>query len=204
MSKLLSASLALVFLTAHSSAFAKDNKEQLEQKNESLNELSQEYFKLKESYHTLEAKYAKLEQETQDLRERNRIYRNPLSLTGVRDWKTVQKLQGAAIYAQNKQHTYLGVLDFYGKHPDSIFNPKSQYASAQSPVSIWNRRGYFGSEQSAYSPFSQRNSYPPVLKKNKKVIGQLTQIPPMPKAKTVSINPTWLLQIQPLVKRYHK
>lgn len=69
--------------------------------------------------------------------------------------------------------TYLGkVTSSYDS--DSIFNNYSTFGSSYSSKSVWNDYGPYGSE---YSSKSARNSYasqPPILVKNRQLIGYLT------------------------------
>lgn len=173
---------------------------QLKQKTASLTEMSHQYIELQKAHEQLKKELMAARGQIAALEEKNEIFRNPLSLSGVRDWKLIKRIQGAAVYGQDANKTYLGVLDFYGKHKDSVFNPASHYASPQSPYSIWNAKGYFGSQVAVYSISHATTKWAPLLKKQGKVVGYITANPYQKKA----IEPDWLQQVQPIIKKYVK
>ncbi|UCV09598.1 hypothetical protein [Dechloromonas denitrificans] len=80
---------------------------------------------------------------------------------------------GAVIIAQNDENTFLGkVTNTYDSK--SIFNDYGPHGSEYSSSSIWNQYGTFGGEYSTFSPFNKYTSTPPMIIKNKKVIGYLS------------------------------
>lgn len=82
-------------------------------------------------------------------------------------------LDGAVIIAQDDANTYLGkITSPYDS--DSIFNEYGTYGSEYSFTSIWNDYSTFGSEYSTYSPFNEYTSTPPMIIKDKRIIGYLT------------------------------
>jgi hypothetical protein len=83
-------------------------------------------------------------------------------------------LRGASILAQDSENTFLGKVDNEFSS-ESIFNEFGTYGSKFSSSSIWNEFSSFGSEFSSYSAFSEFSSTPPMLVKNGRVIGYLTQ-----------------------------
>lgn len=82
-------------------------------------------------------------------------------------------VNGAVVIAQNDENTYLvKIANAYdGK---SIFNEYGTHGSQYSSNSIWNQYGTFGSEYSTSSPFNKYTSTPPMIIKNKKIIGYLS------------------------------
>lgn len=82
-------------------------------------------------------------------------------------------LEGAEIYAQDTDNTYLGTIT--NKYsPDSVLNDYGTYGNKYNRTSIWNTYGTFGGEYSIYSPFNRYSTKPPMIIKNKKIIGYLT------------------------------
>lgn len=80
---------------------------------------------------------------------------------------------GATLIAQDGENTYLGKLG--SKYDaDSIFNNYGTYGSEYSTQSIWNKYGQFGGEYSTYSPFNKYTSTPPMIIKNRQIIGYLS------------------------------
>ncbi len=80
---------------------------------------------------------------------------------------------GATLIAQDGGNTYLGKLG--SKYDtDSVFNEYGTYGNEYNIKSIWNEYGQFGGEYSTYSPFNQYTSTPPMIIKNKKIIGYLS------------------------------
>ncbi|BBP42978.1 hypothetical protein [Thiosulfativibrio zosterae] len=196
-------SLSLVGI---SQSFAKDadvqQQDLLNQKIQQINVLTQEYAALKEQLVAAQTTIGEIEKEQAECLKQNRAYRNPLSLSGMRDWRLVQKLQDSAIYGQDPKKTYLGVLDFYGKHRDSIFNPESPYGDVRNPNSVWNLNGYFGNPNSPASIHNPYSKSPPLLKKFGNEYGAITANAAYQDLKPV--DPTWLRQVQPIVLEYSK
>lgn len=82
-------------------------------------------------------------------------------------------VEGATLIAQDGANTYLGKLG--SKYDsDSVFNSYGTYGSEYSVESIWNKYGQFGGEYSTYSAFNQYTSSPPMIVKNKQIIGYLS------------------------------
>ena len=80
---------------------------------------------------------------------------------------------GAVIIAQDDENTFLGkITNTYDIK--SIFNDYGTHGSEYSSSSIWNEYGTFGSEYSTFSPFNKYTSTPPMIIKNKKIIGYLS------------------------------
>ncbi len=87
--------------------------------------------------------------------------------------KLLRTFSGARVFADDERHTFLGVIaDEFDA--DSIFNDFGTYGSEFSSDSIWNQFGEFGGEFSSHSPFSQFTSTPPLIVKDRKVMGRLT------------------------------
>lgn len=123
----------------------------------------------------LKDKLKESEQLIQELNEKIELFSNPLSLAALNDWILAQNLQGSMIFGQDDDRTYLGAIDFTSPSSESIFNEYSTYGSEYSSASIWNEHGTFGSEYSSYSPFNEYTSTPPIIVKNKSIIGHLTE-----------------------------
>ena len=82
-------------------------------------------------------------------------------------------VSNAAIIAQDSSNTYLGkITTKYDSN--SIFNEYGNYGSKYSSNSIWNPYSQFGNEYNAYSPFSKYSTAPPMLIKDRSVIGYLS------------------------------
>ena len=145
----------------------------------------------------LKDKIKNYEIKIQELETEVKALSNPLSLAALEEWHLTQELQGCLIIAKDTGGTYLGTIDFTSSHSDSIFNEHSIYSSDFSPKSIWNELGTFGSEFSSYSPFNESTSTPPVLIKNKRIIGYLSKNQSVPNAVTVE-------QLLSLYKRLNK
>lgn len=82
-------------------------------------------------------------------------------------------VNGANIIAQDNKNTYLGKITNSYKS-DSIFNEYGQYGSTYSSSSIYNNYSTFGSEYSSYSATNSYSNTPPMIIKNKKIIGYVT------------------------------
>lgn len=82
-------------------------------------------------------------------------------------------VKGAALIAQDDKNTYLGkITNSYDS--DSIFNEYGTYGSEYNSSSIWNEYATFGSEYSSYSPHNSYTSTPPMIIKNRKILGYLS------------------------------
>lgn len=123
----------------------------------------------------LKTKLNEKEQLIKTLNEKIELLSNPLSLAALEDWILAQDLQGSMIFGQDDEHTYLGIIDFTNSSIESIFKIYGTYGSEYSSSSIWNEYGTFGSEYSSYSPFNEYTSTPPVIIKNRSIVGHLTE-----------------------------
>lgn len=82
-------------------------------------------------------------------------------------------VDGAVIIAQDAEHTYLGkITSKYDS--DSIFNEYGTYGSQYSSKSIWNEYATFGGKYSSYSPFNEYSSEPPMIIKDRSLLGYLS------------------------------
>jgi len=82
-------------------------------------------------------------------------------------------LNGAVIIAQDSNNTFLGkVTNSYDSQ--SIFNEFSTYGNEFSSKSIWNEFSTFGNEFNSNSPFNEFSSSPPMLIKNREILGYLS------------------------------
>lgn len=82
-------------------------------------------------------------------------------------------LNGAVIIAQDSNNTFLGkVSSSYDSQ--SIFNEFGTYGNEFSSKSIWNEFSTFGNEFNSNSPFNEFSSSPPMLIKNRKILGYLS------------------------------
>lgn len=84
-----------------------------------------------------------------------------------------QIVDGSAIIAQDGKNTYLGKIT-NSFDSESIFNEFGTYGNEFSSDSIWNDFSTFGNEFNSHSPFNEFSSSPPMIIKNKKVIGYLS------------------------------
>ena len=82
-------------------------------------------------------------------------------------------VEGSIIIAQDGKNTYLGKIT-NSFDSDSIFNDFGTYGSEFSSNSIWNEFSTFGNEFNTYSPFNEFSSSPPMIIKDKKLIGYLS------------------------------
>ena len=84
-----------------------------------------------------------------------------------------QIINGAVIIAQVEKNTYLGKLrnSFDG---DSVFNEFGTYGNEFNNKSIWNEFSTFGNEFNLLSPFNEFSTKPPMIIKDKKIIGYLS------------------------------
>lgn len=82
-------------------------------------------------------------------------------------------VRDAVLLAQDDKNTYLGkITNPYDS--ESIFNEYGAYGSEYSSTSIWNQYANFGGEYSSYSPHNSYTSTPPMIVRNRKVLGYLT------------------------------
>jgi hypothetical protein len=82
-------------------------------------------------------------------------------------------LDGAIIIGQDSQNTYLGRISS-PYDSESIFNEYGTYGNEYSSSSIWNEYSTFGNEYNSHSPFNEYSSSPPMIIKDRRVIGYLT------------------------------
>mgnify|MGYP003384867725 CR=1 FL=1 len=84
-----------------------------------------------------------------------------------------QILSGAKIIAQDDKNTYLGRLaNSYDS--DSILNEYGTYGGEYNALSVFNEYGEFGSEYNQYSATNSYSSEPPMIIKDRKIIGYLS------------------------------
>ncbi len=82
-------------------------------------------------------------------------------------------VKGAVLIAQDGKNTFLGkITNSYDS--ESIFNEYGTYGSEYNSASIWNQYATFGSEYSSYSPHNSYTSTPPMIIKNRKILGYLS------------------------------
>jgi hypothetical protein len=95
--------------------------------------------------------------------------------------------EGASVMSDQRPPVYLGLIaDEF--HPESIFNTFERYGSEFNPMSIWNPFGTYGSSYSHYSPFNMFAQNPPLVVKDRKILGRLTINGDI----TGGIDPNWL------------
>lgn len=82
-------------------------------------------------------------------------------------------VNGSVIIGQDSKNTYLGKIT-NSFDSDSIFNEFGTYGNEFSSDSIWNEFSTFGNEFNSYSPFNEFSSSPPMIIKDRKVIGYLS------------------------------
>lgn len=96
-----------------------------------------------------------------------------VAVSGAHGAEVCDQVKGAVLLAQDDKNTYLGkIASAYD--PDSIFNEYGTYGSEYNSLSIWNQYATFGSEYSSYSPNNSYTSTPPMIVKDRKVLGYLT------------------------------
>jgi hypothetical protein len=104
--------------------------------------------------------------------------------------KTIDKFSDAKIAAKDtvsEKLKYLGTIESsFGA--ESIFNEFGTYGSRFSADSIWNTFGEYGGQFSAHSPFNKFSTDPPMIIKNRKIIGYLT----INKTMADAVDPNWL------------
>ena len=82
-------------------------------------------------------------------------------------------VNGSIIIAQDSQNTFLGnITNSYDSK--SIFNEFGTYGNPFSSSSIWNQFSTFGNQFNPQSPFNQFSLSPPMIIKDKKIIGYLS------------------------------
>lgn len=84
-----------------------------------------------------------------------------------------QIVDGSVLIAQDSENTYLGKIT-NSFDADSIFNEFGTYGNEFSSSSIWNEFSTFGNEFNSYSPFNEFSTSPPMIIKNRKIIGYLS------------------------------
>ncbi|TAM09661.1 MAG: hypothetical protein EPN72_01145 [Nevskiaceae bacterium] len=82
-------------------------------------------------------------------------------------------LDRAVIIGQDSQNTFLGRISS-SYDSDSIFNEYGTYGNEYSSRSIWNEYSTFGNEYNSNSPFNEYSSSPPMIIKNRQIVGYLT------------------------------
>lgn len=82
-------------------------------------------------------------------------------------------VNGSVLIAQDDENTFLGKIT-NAFDSDSIFNEFGTYGNPFSSKSIWNEFSTFGNKFNSYSPFNSFSSSPPMIIKDKKVIGYLS------------------------------
>lgn len=96
-------------------------------------------------------------------------------------------LKNSKLIAQDNENTYLGkILNSFSA--DSIFNEYGTYGSKYNSKSIWNNYSSFGSTFGTHSAFNNYTSTPPMIIKNKKIIGYLSKNKSIPS----SVSPIFL------------
>lgn len=82
-------------------------------------------------------------------------------------------LNDSVVISQDSNNTYLGKIS--NKYTDdSIFNQYGNYGSKYSQNSIWNGYSQVGSKYAAESAFNKYSTSPPMIIKNKEIIGYLS------------------------------
>ena len=80
---------------------------------------------------------------------------------------------GSISIAQDPDYSYLGkITNEYDS--DSIFNDYGTYGNKFSSKSIWNKFSTFGNKFSSYSPFNEYSYNPPMIIKDRTIIGYLS------------------------------
>jgi hypothetical protein len=77
------------------------------------------------------------------------------------------------VYAQDERKTFLGTIHHRSK-PNSIFNIDNLYGNEFSPSSIWNKNSIYGNQISRYSSSNPLAIRPPIIVKNEKPIGYIS------------------------------
>lgn len=113
-----------------------------------------------------------------------------LVASGVHAEQLCDQARGATVIAQDENNTYLGKIS-NSYDSESIFNAYGTYGSEYSSLSIWNEYSTYGSEYSSYSATNSYTSTPPMIIKNRKILGYLSSN----KSQRNSINPISLKAI---------
>lgn len=104
--------------------------------------------------------------------------------------KVLEKYQGAVLVSYDsltEVRKYLGKIEDQFA-AESIFNEYGPYGSEYSVDSIWNEYGSYGGQYSLGSPFNCYSANPPMIVKNKIIIGYLT----VSKFIQGGVDPAWL------------
>lgn len=143
------------------------NSRQLEETKTERDELRGQVKKLSEQI-------TSVQRELENAQVMLRALENPLINAAVFEWKLIQKIQGASLYAQDLDRKFLGIVDFTGTHVDSIFNESGLHGSPHALDSIWNEYSLIGSPYGIHSPNNPFVISPPLLYKNGQAIAALT------------------------------
>ncbi|MEK9968850.1 MAG: hypothetical protein VW600_06920 [Ferrovibrio sp.] len=95
-------------------------------------------------------------------------------------------VSGSTLIAQDDRNTYLGKIT-NSFDSDSIFNEYGNYGNKFSANSIWNEYSTFGSEYNIASPFNKFSTSPPMIIKNRAVIGYLSSNKALPNSVTPNL-----------------
>jgi hypothetical protein len=82
-------------------------------------------------------------------------------------------VNGSILIAQDDENTFLGKITT-PFDSDSIFNEFGAYGNSFSSKSIWNEFSTFGNKFNANSPFNSFSTSPPMMIKDKTIIGYLS------------------------------
>jgi hypothetical protein len=82
-------------------------------------------------------------------------------------------MRGAIVVAQDERKTFLGRITSR-RERESIFNVTGRYGDPTSASSIWNPQSTLGNQFNVNSPFNQFSGSPPLILKDRKVIGYLS------------------------------
>jgi hypothetical protein len=82
-------------------------------------------------------------------------------------------VNGSVVIAQDSKNTFLGKIT-NSFDSESIFNEFGTYGNPFSGSSIWNQFSEFGNQFNSYSPFNEFSSSPPMIIKDRKIIGYLS------------------------------
>ena len=105
-------------------------------------------------------------------------YQNALKLSVQELWmllkiRAKKDIWQSVIIADDGNNTYLGDISSQFK-ANSIFNEFGRYGSEFQAKSIWNKFGRYGSEFGQYSAFSDVSFSPPMIVKDKRIIGRVS------------------------------
>ena len=129
---------------------------------------------LTEQVSSVTAEVTKLRSENEQLRQIVAEVNLQLARTASIEWKWAQFLQGAKVIAQDTRDTFLGIIDFTGQDPRSIFNELGLHGSSLGVHSIWSDLGLYGSSLSINSARNDMCINPPILVKDDKIVGYLS------------------------------